>query len=506
MKPPRSYGLPYDAWRPGQTLAVRTAQYAKTPHVVIQAPTGSGKSLIAAALTRMDDRRRVILTATKGLMEQYGSTFPFLYDIRGMSNYECLAARDEFQKVFQLRRGPVMCDDGPCHGGARCSLKDQGCLYFDRYRSALAHRTPLSNYAYWLATRRYGKGLGMADPICDEAHALPEQLMAACALAIPKSLLTAAPPTTHEGWRHWAELMIHTLAPGSDDDTRVRRHKTVETLKTLARIDGTWAWDETDHQFVFEPVVPRLLLPLLHTFDHVSTVVYLSATITPHTLRLLAIDPADVTFHTIRSTFPVERRPVYLVPGARNDYRITDEGRAELYDAVWTFVDPRASLHRRGIIHTVSYQRQRETIGACPTHLRNRLVWHKGPGDLAKAVARYRTTPGAILVSPSVMTGWDFPDDECRWQVILKVPFPNTTSAIMRARIAATEGYRDHLTMQTLVQACGRPVRSDTDWGETAIFDEHVGWFLRKYQDLAPRSFLDAVVSTRRANLTPLKG
>lgn len=502
MKSPRAYQLPYDDWRVGQTLAIRTAQYAKTPDVVIQAPTGSGKSLIAAMLTRVDDRRRIILTATKGLMEQYDGTFPTLYPIMGMSNYPCLAAKDEFRALFQLRRGTVMCDDGPCHAGTRCSLKDLGCDYFDRYRNAIAHRTPLTNYAYWLAIRRYGKGLGMANPVCDEAHALPEQLMSACALHIPKSLFDAPPPTTLAGWKQWAELMVHTLAPGSDDDTRVRRSRTVDTLKSLSRIDATWAWDEGPHQFTFEPVVPRLLMPLLR--DPGSSVVYLSATITPHTLRLLGIDPTTVTFHAMRSRFPVERRPIYLMPGIRNDFRATDADRGELYDAVWAFVEPRAALARRGIIHTVSYQRARQTIGAAPADLQRRMVTHKGSADLAAAVEAYRATPGAILVSPSVMTGWDFPDDDCRWQVILKVPFPDTRSAIMTARIAATEGYRDHLTMQNLVQACGRPVRSEADWGETAIFDEHVKWFVRKFDHLAPQSFLDAVVTTRRATVTPL--
>lgn len=502
MKPPSDFGLPYTAWRTGQQLAIRTAQYPKTPHVVIQAPTGSGKSLIAAALTRMDERRRVILTATKGLMDQYGGLFPFLYDIRGMSNYECLAARDEFRKTFALRRGPVMCDDGPCHGGARCTLKDNGCLYFDRYRSALGHRTPLTNYAFWLAIRRYGKGLGIADPICDEAHALPEQLMSACGLDIAKSLFTSPPPTTRAGWREWAELQIHTLAPGSDDDTRVRRNKTVETLKVLARIDDTWEWDEGDRSFRFEPVVPRLLLPLLHTFDRASTVVYLSATITPHTLKLLAINPTDVTFHAMRSTFPVERGPVYLCPGARNDYRTSEADLGELYAAMWDFAEPR--LGRNGIIHTVSYQRARQIYGAAPPDIRRRMVLHKGSDDLPHAVEGYRQTPGAILVSPSVMTGWDFPGRDCEWQMLPKVPFPNTQSRIMKARIAATEGYRDHLTMQNLVQACGRGNRYEQDSCETAIFDENAKWFLRKFSDLAPQSFLDRVVTTRRAHITPL--
>ncbi len=72
---------------------------------------------------------------------------------------------------------------------------------------------------------------------------------------------------------------------------------------------------------MFEPTIPKLLLPALHTFDDESTVIYLSATITPATLALLDIDPADVTFETISSTFPLNRRPIYLRSAARVDFR-----------------------------------------------------------------------------------------------------------------------------------------------------------------------------------------
>lgn len=503
MKSPRDLKLPYDDWRKGQRLAMRTALHAGTPHVVIQAATGSGKSLIAAGLTQLDERRWIILTATKGLMSAYGSRFPHLFEVKGTANYECLAARDEFRHAFPLRRGPIMCDDGPCHQGSACTLKEYGCLYFDRYRAAVAHRTVLTNYAYLLAMRRFSNGLGMTQGlICDEAHALPEQLMGACQIRVPKGLFDAPPPTSIAGWKGWAEARLAQLAPGSDDDTRARRSKTVDMLKALARIDRTWAWDDARHEFVFEPTIPRLLMPLLHTFDKASTVVYLSATITPHTLRLLAVDEADVTFHTMRSTFPVERRPVYLAPGVWNNFRITDEGKARLYEAVSDFCDDRDD--RRGIIHSVSYTRAREICAAVSPAVRSRIVTHTSAKDLDAAVTRYLTTPNAILVSPSVMTGWDFPYDACEFNVLPKVPYPDTTSRIMQARIAATPGYREHLTGQNLQQACGRGNRAEDDSCETVIFDETARKFIRDNDATMSESFLESVIETRRARITPL--
>jgi hypothetical protein len=39
------------------------------------------------------------------------------------------------------------------------------------------------------------------------------------------------------------------------------------------------------------------------------------------------------------------------------------------------------------------------------------------------ATFKRRKAP-AFLVSPSMTTGWDFPYDQCRWQIIAKVPIP----------------------------------------------------------------------------------
>ena len=98
--------------RPGQLEAVEFAiqQYQNgKKHVVIEAPTGSGKSLIAMTIAEWVSRqmlrsrmnaegqqifyagRSVVTTVTKELQEQYLSDFDSLRDIRGSQNelYRC---------------------------------------------------------------------------------------------------------------------------------------------------------------------------------------------------------------------------------------------------------------------------------------------------------------------------------------------------------------------------------------------------------------------------------
>lgn len=471
---------------------------------MINAPTGSGKSTIAAMLPKLDPRRRyVTLTGTKGLQDAYGRTFDHLVDLRGMSNYPCIAAKDQFRDWFSLRR-QVMCDDGPCREGASCSLKADGCQYFDARRAFVAAPAGLTNYSAYFANRRFGDGLGQPQVIvCDEAHTLPEQLMSANRIEIPASMLDARPPTSRGGWRQWASEKLEDLTPGSDDDTRARRARTVESLTSLAKMGKRWQWDHDGDRFVFEPTVPRDLLSLLFTDDGSTTVVYLSATIMPGMLDLLGVDDGDVEYLSIPSTFDVRKRPVYLRPVARVDYRSLQH--PETLDRLVNESERliRAREDRNGLIHTVSFQlgyMLYETLRA--RGLRTRFVMHHRGRPVAKAVEEFRywgEREPTLLISPSIGEGYDFAMQQAEYQIIAKLPFPNTTSAIERARCKATPGYRDSVTMRRLVQMIGRIVRSRRDQGETFILDAHATWFLREHGDLMAPWCKDAIVTTRRA-------
>lgn len=502
MKSPKALGLPFADWRPGQRLAIRTCLNPKTTHIVINAPTGSGKSTIAAALPRLDEANRyVTLTATKGLQDQYARTFPYLSDLRGMSNYECLAAKDEFRDWFGVRRTHVTCEDGPCREGAHCELKDSGCLYFDRRKAFVTSNAGLTNYAAWLSNRRYGEGLGQATRlVLDEAHDLPDQLMSAARLEIPTHIISSRVPKTWRDWRRWATAKLDDLPKNVEqEDTRKSRAQLDDTLKKLAMIDETWSWDYQIDSYVFEPTVPRLLMPTLHTFDQASAIIYLSATITPATLSLLDIDTSDVTYEVMKSNFPLPFRPVYLKGRVRVDHRsmqiASDHGA--WIDEIDDIIEAR--LDRNGLIHTVSFDRAYDILKSS-RHRQHFVMHHRGQSVAAaidEFLRRGRVGP-AVLLSPSITTGYDFPGRQAEYQIIAKMPFPDTRSRIMQARCDNTSQYREWVTMTRLVQAAGRINRSADDRGETFIVDGHARWFLDQYAYLAPQWFLDAIVKTRR--------
>ena len=58
-------------------------------YVILEAPTGAGKSWIASTLA-LWKKNVTILTSQKGLQDQYESDFPFVKTVRGRDNYDCI--------------------------------------------------------------------------------------------------------------------------------------------------------------------------------------------------------------------------------------------------------------------------------------------------------------------------------------------------------------------------------------------------------------------------------
>jgi len=94
-------------------------------------------------------------------------------------------------------------------------------------------------------------------------------------------------------------------------------------------------------------------------------------------------------------------------------------------------------------------------------------------------------------------TGWDFPYDSCYFQIIGKIPYPDTRGEIQQARTKQDPHYQSYVAMQTLVQIAGRGVRAEDDKCETLVVDDNMLWFISRYKEFAPKWFHDAVRFSR---------
>lgn len=501
---PYELGLPekYVDWRENQEDAILQIIHTEKPFHISIAPTGFGKSMMYVSAAYLSSKRFCALTSTKGLQTQLMRDFESigLVDIRGRNAYECRVEHDGSR-----------CDHGPCIAGYQCPMKGGGCYYFDAYRRALNARMVVTNYAYWMSSYAYGEGLGRFDMLtCDEAHNLPNVVSDFLTITLDRtdtftdSLLPSNSANMQpSAWAQWARSVqpnvdsevgsLKTDVKRGGGGRNVRRHLArmlmlQRTIDVLATIDDTWIIDYSKHSISFSPVWPKKYTDKV-LFLNIPKIVLTSATVCEKTSEMVGIESDEKEIIEYPHSFPAKNRLLIHVPTVRMNHRIDEMDIRKWYSRIDQIL--RGRQDRKGIIHTVSYERSRLIMAK--SKFKEHMITHK-TGDAIQQVNKFkRSLPPKYLVSPSVTTGYDFPDDECRFQVIGKIAYPDSRNKITKARIKEDDEYGAYVAMMELVQECGRPVRSATDWSENLIIDDNIKWFIPRYGKFAPKWFLEAV-------------
>ena len=143
------------------------------------------------------------------------------------------------------------------------------------------------------------------------------------------------------------------------------------------------------------------------------------------------------------------------------------------------------------LVHTVSYT-QSALIHGNSKYVFSMILAER-EDDKDKLVAEFRRRREfAILVGPCFGQGIDLPGDECRVNIIAKVPYPDMGDKKTRARVAERPSWLDHVTSVRIVQAAGRGVRSEDDWCVTWIVDAQFKSFLGRAR--FPEWFRESIV------------
>ncbi len=60
-----------------------------TKNIIVESPTGSGKSAISYFIPQISGKPTYVLTHLKGLQDQYAEELPIMKVVKGRSNYKC---------------------------------------------------------------------------------------------------------------------------------------------------------------------------------------------------------------------------------------------------------------------------------------------------------------------------------------------------------------------------------------------------------------------------------
>jgi ATP-dependent DNA helicase DinG len=229
-------------------------------------------------------------------------------------------------------------------------------------------------------------------------------------------------------------------------------------------------------------------------FEKCSRTLIMSATILDIDAfcRNVGLDRDNVKFIQVDSDFLFENRPIYQLDITHLNYKSV---RLETTQkAIANSIDRIMSVHKndKGIIHTTSYEQVRFIDKYISTDNRIRLIF-TDPEKLREQVTseHFISRRPTVLISPSLHTGLDLKDDRSRFQILVKVPYPNKGDRWINAKMRIDPDWYNWQTKLRLVQAYGRSVRSKDDWAKTYVLDSSFGDFVRKNR--LPDWFTEAI-------------
>ena len=441
--------FPFETFRKGQKEAIEKAHLAfkrGTRFVVLEAPTGAGKSAIAVTLARQASSA-YILTAQKILQQQYIRDFPEMSLMKGRSNYPCLVVPTTHAAA------------APCIIGHKFPQCDE-CPYFVQKDISMRAHNTIMNYAYYLAELNYAGGFQPRELlVLDEAHNAESALMGFIQIQLTDSNLmrvgiTESIPSFVENELQYFEFAQDLVSVVSDRgkeidaflkekdlpedvalehmqnkqwcDNQLRKLKQLHYSRE--EFDVEWVVERRltrdGQSLVFKPVT---VAPFAedYLFNFGERILMLSATILdPITyLRSLGIAKTEAQIIKIDSDFPAERRPIFAKPVARLTRHYLEKDLPKLVAEITAIMDKHPN--EKGIIHTHTYKIAKYIKDNLSNKHKERIVTHMNAEERDVALEKHTRGPRpTALVSPSMTEGIDLADNLSRWQVICKVPYP----------------------------------------------------------------------------------
>ena len=542
-------------FRPSQQKAIiqvlKAIKAGKTD-ILLQAPTGTGKSLIAMELAKiLYDRKgwkSFILTSEKLLQQQYEKDSQEKYDrrykdlvsISGIDNYNCHINEEK----FSLGHCRSM---GMSNRQALALPCAATCQYLQRWSGAQAASTSVFNYSYYLLQMNYVlRKMGEYAPFkqrevifCDEAHSLPDVIENHFACYVDKSMthkireaqrfletegiatqfrniptasynrrvdsvfrLTLSDNENHikelvalhrlhrtmmntanDAKKDLAERFKVELPDGSDSESYIKASKDAmdnvpkSVLELFSVADELKDYDckledyieimqkQGVHNMVVESTKTRRVYHNLSDhklfeqhFQPFSQIrIYMSATLQAENLiERWNLDPDDLEVITLNSGWDPKNSPVVL----RNAANFSHWNKDEALDAAVSDIDAILDKHpnERGIIHTTTYAITEALIGRCKN--RSRLIDYQGTREKMQILEDLETFPeNGVLLGPSLTQGVDLPDDLARFNIIVKLSYPDISSKLWSARLKIKKNIYLAETANRLEQSSGRSTR-----------------------------------------------
>lgn len=527
--------------------------------IILSAPTGVGKSLIAGAVAKHCGDS-FIVTATKHLQDQYIRDMDFLKSVKGKSNFPCrkLMKNQSVRSLARATRQGLTCEKGRCieiiskDGKTEeetCQFKPKikhvengkydldACDYYLQKYMALVAPHSLWNYHAYFQIIKYNKKmfeeyLDRKIAVFDEAHKIEDQIVNFIGLDIYKgtvddcgidlqaynledidSVISLAESIAISYARRLKELESGSGSQDIDAGTMTRVRSRYEKISRAKKdmLDDKENFvigrPVTDYDGVFKSVSVKPIDISKHCKEFFQTdlQMYMSATIDRDSFcENMGMDPEEVAMiDTPKSPFPVENRSVDFLNVRSLNSRSTQDDKL----AVIKRIDDIMTRHseHRGLILTSSISWCHEIRNHLTSENQRRIrICHSKNNNgrtQDEIIDEHAGVPNSVLLSSSLWEGVDLKDDLSRFQIIAKVPYPNLAEKRISEKMRMFPLWYDAQTMTKLLQGFGRSIRNDGDWARTYVLDSAVNHVLSRARDRIPMAYYD-ILGIRKSQCT----
>ncbi|AKB36692.1 hypothetical protein MSSAC_2102 [Methanosarcina siciliae C2J] len=204
----------------------------------------------------------------------------------------------------------------------------------------------------------------------------------------------------------------------------------------------------------------------------------------------MGLNPEDTVFIPIPPTFPPENHGVYhLSIGKLNFENLVLNNDRILWANLVVAVDAILSMFPKykGIIHTSNSDISKYLKSYCKEG-HSRILTHNQQNRLEVLSHHLESPEPTVLCTPSMTEGVDLADDSSRFQILIKVPFPDISDLYISTRKDKDKFFYKYKTAISVCQSIGRSIRSEEDWAYTFTLDSRFPKYISDHRSLINES------------------
>ena len=502
-------------YRKYQKETIQKIRELMREHKVIfeDVPTGGGKSFINI-ITATEEGGGYITTPLKSLVDQYERDFQNTFSglgkvIKGRNSYEC---------IYSIANGNTTDNTAD---GARCQIESdwkcpykKQCYYYIAKYDAIASPVTATTFAYFIngIVRELKANFTVKEDdeekdkdkkhwnkrkvlIIDEAHGLADALADYYSFSTTdKKILYNLTGDFDTDIKFILKYTLDEIKRYKDEgntDKALRQiYRLSLRLKTLENISSNkeeFIYNLTKTSSTFKPFSVKSMASSL--WDNFDNIVLSSATFLNYDRLIKDCGlPEDYAIVSMPSKFPAENSRIYFKNVAKLNYKNIDENIPNLYRTIVNILEKHKD--EKGIIHNTSYKLQ----NALYEYDNSRFFIHQS-GNKKEALEEWQQSKNGVLLAVKMEEGLDLKYDMARFQIIVKTPYLDTTDKWI-AKHLEVDGWDwyNERSLLTLVQACGRVMRAEDDYGTTYLLDTNSFILIAKYRHILQKWFLERIV------------